>query len=233
VNSKSTIILQPPTGPGSWTTGGFVLFGRATKELKSAVNIIEDGFAAVLEPGSWDKLREALALGLPVDIRGNGGDRSVRIEFAKSEKGVRGKAAVMTHIVLFNTDPEFAESGVNAYTLSAYMDEIGNTVSAVLDGYPVLEADGLLVAVAVRPGSRVKIWCEAADGAFEQTVLRTIEAKLEKIRPPLVRKGTIAFSVAGPRWGRSSGFPKAWTDVVEKAGKPLTVNEILAIIWKD
>jgi hypothetical protein len=175
---------------------------------------------------------KALAAGLPVDIRGKGWDRSLRIEFAKSEKGVRGKAAVMTHIVLFNTDPEFAESGVNAYTLSAYMDDIGNTVSTILDGYAQLEADGLLVAVAVRPGSKVKVWCEAA-GPFDQTVLRTIEAKLEKVHPPLVRRGTIAFAMAGPRWDGSLGFPQAWMDAVKKAGKPLTPIEILAIVWKD
>jgi hypothetical protein len=237
VDGKRTIILQPPSGPGSWTTGGFVLLGRAGKGLEEKAILLEDGFAAVLSPRSWKELTEALASGRPIEIRGKGENLSLSVEFAKSEKGVRGKAAAMIHIVLFNSDADFAESGISAYTLSGYMDDIGNAVSEVLSAHAELGADGLLVAVAVRPGSRVKVWCEAAEDGFNPSVLRAIEDELEKVRPPLVRAGTVAFSMSGPRWSAaaegSPGFPKAWTDVVDRTNRSMTMDEILAILWKD
>jgi hypothetical protein len=231
------IVLFPPSGPGSWMTGGFLLLGRAGKGLKEKVSVFEDGFAAILSPKSWKKLKKALASAEPVEIRDRGLALSLRVEFPEGQQGAKGKAAVMTNIVLFNTDEEFAKSGFRIDAMTGYLEGIWNAVSTILGGYPELGADGLLVCVAIRPKSKVKIWVEADEAEFDPAVLSKIGAELEKLKPPKVRRGTIAFSVAGPQWsgpeGGAPGFPKAWTEVVKNATKPMTIEEIIALLWKD
>jgi hypothetical protein len=174
----------------------------------------------------------------PAPIRAEGLGTSSRIEFPEGQKESKGKAEVMTNIVLFNTDEEFAKSGFRIDAMTGYLEGIWNAVSTVLGGYPELGAEGLLVCVAIRPKSKVKVWVEADEAEFDPAVLSKIAAEVEKLKPPKVRRGTIAFSVAGPRWTVAAGaggpgFPNAWTEVVKNAAKPMTIDEIIAVLWKD
>jgi len=78
-DSGSAIVLFPPSGPGSWMTGGFILLGRFGKGLEEKVSVFEDGFAVFLSSGSWNKLKKALDSAEPVVIPGQGERLSLRI----------------------------------------------------------------------------------------------------------------------------------------------------------
>jgi hypothetical protein len=130
-DSGKTAILNTSLGPGSWMTGGFILLGRAGEEFEDMGIPIEDGLSSNLPPESWKKLGEALSSGLAVKIPCQGESLSLRVEFTKSEKGVRGRASAMTQIVLFNTDEKFEEKGIGAHTFSGSISDIGNAVPAV------------------------------------------------------------------------------------------------------
>jgi hypothetical protein len=72
---------------------------------------------------------------------------------------------------------------------------------------PRIDPRGLLVAVAVRPGSKVRVWCETVGNSSGPEVLRKLEAGLTKVRPISVRNGPIAFALAGPQGGQAASGP--------------------------
>jgi hypothetical protein len=235
-DTGDSIGLQPPTGPGRWMTGGFILIGHGG-DLKEKAFVIEDGFIVMLSPRSWEKLTKAFASGLPVVIPGKGGNSSLRVEFYPAAEDKTGQGNRLNNIVQYSSEEEMDQRGVDTHALSGYIDDLLKAVSAALARYPQQDASGLLVAVAVKPGPKVKVWCEAVEGAFNEALLKKLEAELQKVRPIAVRNGPIAFALAGAMWRMAAGgsprFPSAWTDVAEKSGKPMTVDEILKAVWKD
>ncbi len=77
---EKTIVLQRPPGPGAWTTGGFFILGNG-EGIVDRIAALEDGFIAMLSPGSWEKLKGSIASGLPITIPIAGAGLTLSVEF--------------------------------------------------------------------------------------------------------------------------------------------------------
>lgn len=99
------------------------------------------------------------------------------------------------------------------------------------------EVTAVLVAVAIRPGQRQRVWVEfiGKDAPGEAAKL---EAKLAKSAAPEV-KGLVAFELEFGREGQSQGqrptipeVPTAWREVAKKAGRTILIpDEAVDALW--
>jgi hypothetical protein len=95
-------------------------------------------------------------------------------------------------------------------------------------------AKGVLVAVGVKPGGTSRVWCDAVGGDIPVATLEKFRAALEKVKPPTVKNGPIAFALElGLRGEMPEEFPvipQSW-----KASKePLLVPDgLFKVIWPD
>jgi len=252
-DSGNTIVLQLPSGPGAWTTGGFLILGHG-QGIEDKVSALEDGFFAMLSPGSWEKLKGSTTSGLPIKIPATGAGPSLNVEFlppgeAKAETTVLAETKMepdeqagtvfgVRSVILYNPDEQLKKRGFDSAAMVTYIQELEKAACAVLEGGEKYDARGLLVAVGIKPKKKVKIWCEAVEGGLSQDILGRLEAELANVPTLDVRKGPVAFTLAGPLWGRTMKktpeFPTVWTAASNRAKKPLTVPDgLFKLIWPD
>ena len=246
-DSGETIALHHPSGPGRWITGGFLILGHG-EGIDDRVAVVEDGFAAMLSPGSWEKLKESIASGLPVKIPAADGSSSLSVEFLPAAETTvvptplvetdTNQAVSFGQIFLFNPDDQLVKRGFDAEAAGAYFRDLVKAASAVLAGCQQQDAHGLLIAVGVKPGKKVRVWCEAVEGSLSQETLKKLESELEKVPTLNTRKGPVAFVLTGSLWGRDMKefpqFPAVWIDATKGSRKAMTVPDgLFKIIWPD
>jgi len=101
------------------------------------------------------------------------------------------------------------------------------------DWYPKIE--GVLVAVAVRPGRAQHVWCDFIGNIAPRDAAR-LEAALAKTRAPAT-KGLIAYALNFARAGHKvvlPEIPKSWQEVAKKAGRPILIPDgVVAALWPE
>jgi hypothetical protein len=228
-----------PSGPmpARWITGGFIILNHG-EGITDQGMVLEDGFVMQMGPDSWEKLRAAVAAGLPIKIPPVPGGMALEVEYFPPFDPSQEMAFRVEDILIYNKDAQLTERDVDAHALSDYVDRLTEAVSSVLARYYGLDARGLLIAVGVKPGKRVKIWCEAFEGEMPDATLAELEAKLESVVPADPKNGPIAFRLAGPICGRTvkshPEFPEAWGRVSALAGKKVRLPDgLFKVIWPD
>lgn len=98
-------------------------------------------------------------------------------------------------------------------------------------------AKGLSIAVGVRPGKKVRIWCEAVDGSIPATTLRSLEKYLSRIPPIRLQKGPVAFVLLVRLFDKHPAsfpeHPRAWRAVIKKPMINTAPEEIFKVVWPD
>lgn len=123
-------------------------------------------------------------------------------------------------------------------SLTDYVKLFEKTAPAALADTKLQDACGVMIAVAVKPGKKSMVWCEAVDGSLSDDTLNKLKAELGNIPPLEVKDGPVAFMLKGALWNRKvkafPEFPKAWAASIAASGKPFTtLDELFKIIWPD
>lgn len=232
--SGRTIGIMPQTGPGRWTTGGFIILCHG-EGLADRGSIIEDGFGMVLCPDSWKKLESSIERGVPLTIPGIAGSLSLDVEYLPSNVALNCHE---TGIVLLNSEEQMAERGSDAQSLSEHIARLMAVTSDLLGEQAEEGASGMLIAVGVKPGRKARVWCEAAGGKLSVFFLSFLEKELAKVPPIDVINGPIAFIVKVALWDRqAAGFPELpteWTVAAAAEGKVFSIPDgLFKLIWPD
>jgi hypothetical protein len=149
-----------------------------------------------------------------------------------------GKAKLaLTTIVLLNPDAQLKERLTDPGALTEYMITLMEAAGEALAGGPYKDARGLVVAVGIKPGNKVKIWCDAVEGLMPQEELRKLESVLMKVPAIKVKNGPVAFLLGDDAWPHRGGSPKlpaAWIEAMAAAKKKsITLpDELFKLIWK-
>jgi hypothetical protein len=97
------------------------------------------------------------------------------------------------------------------------------------------QVKGVLVAVAVRPGQRQRVWVEFV-GKDAPDEAAKLEAKLAQAPAPRV-KGLVAYALEYGREGEKPTFPVvpiSWQAVAKKAGKSIQIpDQAIDALWPE
>lgn len=225
--------------PGPWVTGGFLML--VSKEgIEEKGYAAEDGFVVCLNPTSLEKLKSSMAGAIPTAFPlGRQGGR-LRTEFLRR--------------FFFDELVEQAYTIVGVHDYQAYsvlrarVEDVGSvedyikalngaTLTALKDSKQY-DAHGILIAVGVKPGKKVRIWCEAIEGSLPEGILQNLKSSLENIPTVEVKDGPIAFALCGILWNREvkefPDMPVVWRKALAESGKNLTVPDgLFELIWAD
>jgi hypothetical protein len=109
----------------------------------------------------------------------------------------------------------------------------------MLEGAKMPSARGVLVAVGMKAGRRVRVWCQAVEGDIPAPLLRTIEAKLAEVPSPDLKKGPAGFALEFALFGRTPShfpeFPDRWRDAAASTRSKQLVppDDLFRLIWPD
>jgi hypothetical protein len=130
------------------------------------------------------------------------------------------------HIRLYQPDPVLATRLPNGVgELAAYINTLKSVANEYFGGLASeFGSLGMLVVVGIKPGRRVKFWCEQVEGDLPPAVwdvfVELLEGAGEDVRPTVT--GPVAFAIefllgAGPQGGFPIG-PAAWQQTAAEAG---------------
>lgn len=95
------------------------------------------------------------------------------------------------------------------------------------------DVEGVLVAVAIRPGRRQRVWCETVVPSRPSEDSKLVR-RLNQVLAPEV-KDLVAFSLTFVREGRDPKMPfipSSWRKVAGKSGKPILIpDDPMAALW--
>lgn len=91
--------------------------------------------------------------------------------------------------------------------------------------------------VAFRPSGKAKAWIVPSDDPVLNAP--ALAAALEKVAPPKSKGGLVLVHVHAVLGGyreesrASNRLPQEWTAAAQAAGKPLAIDEVVALAWKE
>jgi hypothetical protein len=224
---------------GPWITGSFVAF-VVGDDLEEAGNEVEDGIALVLAPATFARIKAALASGKPASIPVGTEGTVLEISFTQTfpVDPLLPKSFVPDSIGFVQAQSELAARLGDTSVLKDYVKVFASAVQSALAGADRGDARGLLVAVGLRPGKKIKVWTEAIEGTLPEATLKKLDESLAGVYAIEVQDGPVAFVLKGNLWDRKAerypDSPAVWNMVKDAAGKPATsLEEIFAIIWPE
>lgn len=224
---------------GPWITGSFVAFvvGDGLEELG---NKVEDGIILVLAPATFARVKAALASGKPASIPVGAAGTVLEISFTQTfpVDPLLPKSFVPDSIGFIQSQSELNARLGDTSVLKDYVKVFASAVQSALAGADRGDARGLLIAVGLRPGKKIKVWTEAFEGTLPEATLKKLDETLARVLAIDVAGGPVAFVIKGSLWDRKAerypGSPAVWNMVKDAAGKPATsLEEIFAIIWPE
>jgi tetratricopeptide (TPR) repeat protein len=100
-------------------------------------------------------------------------------------------------------------------------------------------ANGLLIAVGIKAGKQVRVWCQAVEGDIPAAALTRLEKELGKMATIDVKKEPMAFGleieIGGRKVEEFPPFPAVWLDAAKKSKIDVIVppDELFKVIWPD
>ncbi len=223
---------------GSWVTGSFVAI-VVTGDLEEAFVTVEDGVVLVMSPATWARVRASFSLGMP-DIVPVGPKAVLQTEYVQTfPVDPLAPPCYTPRFIDMPRSKSEAEVGLGgSETLKGYVETFTAAARSALAGADRGDACGLLIAVGLKPGKKIRIWREAIEGTLPEATLKKLDETLARVLPIEVTGGPVAFVLKGPLWDRKvkiyPDLPAAWSDLKDAAGKPLaTLEEIFRVIWPD
>ncbi len=235
-----------PTGSdGSCLTGGFValIFGPT---IQDGGRIVEDGFAVMLCPASWAKVREALSSGQPVRIAASGGGL---MDFAldwlppTGQRGdtpaAGGACFAVNELLLYQPDNVLQQRVASIEAWAQYLQRIEAVAADYWAGQPAGAGQTVTLVVAVKPGGRSRFWADFEPGGLDAEIERRFLQRLEEVPAPVVQQGPVATACHATLWGgKAAGWaflPRQWQEACRQHGhgELLVPDGILALVWPD
>lgn len=144
----------------------------------------------------------------------------------------------LNSIRLYVTDAKLRERAGDVGPLAEYIQSLRREADAFWAAADRPDADGLLVAVGVRPGGKSRAWCEPVGGDVPPATLDKLAAALAKVEPVRVKGGPIAFAMELGLGGRMPAefpvMPRAWTEAAKRSKEPPTVPDgLFKVIWPE
>ncbi|MCW5658365.1 MAG: hypothetical protein KIT60_11735 [Burkholderiaceae bacterium] len=107
---------------------------------------------------------------------------------------------------------------------------------AVIAAGSTRPAAGFIV-VAVQPGARSRVWLDF-DAAPTFETGRQLMTRIGAVRPFEARNGPVVFALKVGLWDafeskRVAPSPAAWKAAMHKAGKPLEIDELMELLWRE
>ena len=149
------------------------------------------------------------------------------------------KIVELNSVRLYSPDAALRQRiGDDATPLGHYIEALQQEVAVFWEHAPQPKAKGLLVAVGVKPGKRVRAWCDPVDGEIPAETLSRLERRLGQVPALAVRQGPIAFALELKLWGQNPGrfpeLPKAWVEAAKHSKAPLTIPDALfKVLWPE
>ncbi len=235
-SKKSAVITAVP---GPYLTGGFLLL-VSQEGIDEGAAQAEDGFVLSLNPVSWNRLVSSMALAVPMEFPLGRSGRSLRIgflrrfpfdEFVAAPYHVAGVVDFQAYMVRRARIPDVG-------SVEDYIKALNKAALSALKDSKSYDAHGVLIAVGVKPGKKVRAWCEAVEGSLPEGLLRDLEAALADVPTVEVKDAPIAFAIQGVLWNRKvkefPGCPTAWSKAINESGKILDIPDgLFALIWPD
>lgn len=223
---------------GLWITGSYVAF-IVGDDLEEVGNQVEDGIALVMSPATWARVRASIASAIP-DTVPVGPKAVLKTEFVQTTlvDPLAPPCYTPRFIGMVQPQAELEARLGDAAALKGSIETFTAAARSALAGADKGDACGLLIAVGLKPGKRIRIWREAIEGALPEATLKKLDEALARVPPVEVTGGPVAFILKGPLWDRKvkayPDLPAAWSDLKDAAGKPLaTLEEIFRIVWPD
>jgi hypothetical protein len=129
--------------------------------------------------------------------------------------------------------------GADVNPLVNYIKAIEKATAKSLEGEELPKAKGLLIAVGIKPGKKVRVWCQNVEGEIPAQVLQKLEKELAKVETITVTNGAMAFGmevkVRGSEVGMFPEFPAVWMEAARKSEKTRLVppDDLFKLIWPD
>lgn len=119
-----------------------------------------------------------------------------------------------------------------------YIQLIQDRVAEYWSGKDAEGANGLFIAIGVKPNGSARAWCDAIECSIGRETLRDLEEQLALVPPVSVKHGPIAFAIEvvfdGGTVTEFPGFPTAWMTAAKNAGGSMTIpDELFETIWPD
>jgi hypothetical protein len=122
------------------------------------------------------------------------------------------------------------------------VDSLANSAKAIQQAFERLtagawlpEVKGVVVAVAIRPGRRQRIWCELVGKNAPRDAVK-LDTELAKTTTPDV-KGLVAYALEFAREGQKPTLPivpKSWQAVAKQAGREILIpDDAVAALWPE
>ena len=224
---------------GPWITGSYVAF-VVGEDLEERGDEVEDGIVLGLRPATFARVKAVLASGKPASIP-IGSDGSVlEVLFTQTfpVDPLLPKSFVPDSIGFVQSQGELAARLGDTSVLKDYVKVFASAAQSALSGADQGDARGLLIAVGLRPGKKIRVWTEAFEGTLPEATMRKLEETLARVLAIDVTGGPVAFVLKGSLWDRKAKSypesPAAWNMVKDASGKPATsLDEIFAIIWPE
>jgi hypothetical protein len=172
------------------------------------------------------------------DISMLGDNKSMAVAYLPSPGSVAEEACHLTNVILYNSDEQLTKRGFDPEAAADYIKRLDKTASSVLAGSEKQDACGLLIAIGIKPGKKVRVWCEAVEGSLSDELLNKLAVELEKIPTLEIKKGPVAFALSGALWGRAvrelPRMPSSWAKASAASKKELSVPDgLFKVIWRD
>jgi hypothetical protein len=128
--------------------------------------------------------------------------------------------------------------GADTQPLADYVKALQKAAARCLEKEDLPRSRGLLIAVGLKPGKKVRLWCESVEGEMPARVLRKLERELARVEAIEV-KGVMAFGlemkVRGHKAKKYPTFPEAWLQAAlrSKAKVLSPPDELFKVLWPD
>jgi hypothetical protein len=213
---------------------------------RDEIRFQEDGFSAILSRKTTKALIHALRQGNEIAL-GTANSRSIRFVLLESGSPGQGSEPTLSYfrlgrIRLYQPDVVLEArlpGGVDE--LSGYCKTL---VSVGTQYFGQLGTDygslGALIVVGIRPGKRVRLWCDRVEGDLPPDVwdafVESLRSVDDGLYPSVAQPVAFALECLLGR-GPSGGFPigpSAWEQVANQHDRPLGVpDELFEIVFPD
>jgi hypothetical protein len=144
----------------------------------------------------------------------------------------------LNSVRLYLPDAQMEERVGDVGPLANYLKALQREAAAFWNGSPRTAAKGVIVAVGVRPGGKVRVWCDAVGGDVPADTLEKLRAALEQVQPVAVKGGSIAFALELGLWDQMPSefpvMPEAWTAAIRNTKEPLLVPDgLFKVVWPE